>query len=302
MHARVLRYLDEVVSRGSIRQAALHLHVAPSAINRQILDLETELGAPLFERINKRLRLTPLGEMVLAHVRQTLREHALLRSRIEAVKGVRQGEVTVATTAGLAGSLMPSLVHAFRQQYPGILVRLLDLPVADIVSAVERGDVDLGLAYDLPDIAAFRILASNDWHIGAVVAPGHALAALPSTLLSECLACPVILPAPSMSIRAILDEAFARAAIEVLPVTETSSTALMRRLVMLGAGIAFLNPLDVLEERERGALAWVPLRDGQLPCQTLRLVARARNPLSAAAELMAERIGEGLVALFAAVR
>ncbi|AJG18875.1 LysR substrate-binding domain-containing protein [Cupriavidus basilensis] len=302
MHARVLRYLDEVVSRGSIRQAALHLHVAPSAINRQILDLEAELGAPLFERINKRLRLTPLGEMVLAHVRQTLREHELLRSRIEAVKGVRQGEVTVATTAGLAGSLMPSLVHAFRQQYPGILVRLLDLPVADIVSAVGRGDVDLGLAYDLPDIAAFRILASNDWHIGAVVAPGHVLAAQPSTLLSECLACPLILPAPSMSIRAILDEAFARAAVVVSPVTETTSTALMRRLVMLGTGIAFLNPLDVLEERERGALAWVPLRDGQLPCQTLRLVARARNPLSAAAELMAERIGESLVALFAGVR
>ncbi|MDF3833170.1 LysR substrate-binding domain-containing protein [Cupriavidus basilensis] len=302
MHARVLRYLDEVVTRGSIRQAAQHLHVAPSAINRQILDLETELGAPIFERINKRLRLTPLGEMVLAHVRHTLREHALLRSRIEAVKGVRQGEVTVVTTAGLAGSLMPALVHEFRQQYPGILVRLVDLPVAEIVSAVERGDADLGLGYELPDMAAFSTLASNDWHIGAVVAPGHALAGQPSTLLSECLAYPLILPAPSMSIRAILDEAFARAMIDVSPVTETTSTSLMRRLVMLGTGIAFLNPLDVLEERARGALVWVPLRDGRLPCQTLRLVARARNPLSAAAALMADRIGAGLAALFAGAR
>ncbi|PMX97604.1 LysR family transcriptional regulator, partial [Pseudomonas sp. GW460-13] len=85
-----------------------------------ILDLEAELGAPLFERINKRLRLTPLGEMVLAHVRQTLREHDALRERIEDFKGARRGEVTVAVTAGLAGSLMPSLVHDFRQRYPGI--------------------------------------------------------------------------------------------------------------------------------------------------------------------------------------
>ena len=51
MHARVLRYLDEVVRRGSIRKAAEYLHVAPTAVNRQILDLEAELGAPLFDRI-----------------------------------------------------------------------------------------------------------------------------------------------------------------------------------------------------------------------------------------------------------
>ena len=60
MHARVLRYLDEVVRRGSIRKAAEHLHVAPTAVNRQILDLEAELGAPLFDRIHNRLRLTQL--------------------------------------------------------------------------------------------------------------------------------------------------------------------------------------------------------------------------------------------------
>lgn len=102
MHARVLRYLDEVVRRGSIRKAAEHLHVAPTAVNRQILDLEAELGAPLFDRIHNRLRLTPLGEMVLTHVRSTLREHAALRERIADFKGMRRGEITVAATSGLA--------------------------------------------------------------------------------------------------------------------------------------------------------------------------------------------------------
>ncbi len=177
MHARILRYLDEVVRRGSIRKAAEYLHVAPTAINRQILDLEADLGAPVFERINKRLRLTPLGEMVLAHVRQTLREHEALRERIEEFKGARRGEVTVAATAGLAGSLMPSLVHEFHQRYPGIIVRVVDLPVAEIAAAVEQGDADLGLGYDLPVVSALRTLGTSDWQIGAVVPPSHALAA-----------------------------------------------------------------------------------------------------------------------------
>ena len=101
MHSRVLRYFDEVVRRGSIRKAAEHLHVAPTAVNRQILDLEAELGAPLFDRISNRLRLTPLGEMVLSHVRQTLREHEALRERIEEFKGARRGHITIAATAGL---------------------------------------------------------------------------------------------------------------------------------------------------------------------------------------------------------
>ncbi len=302
MHARILRYLDEVVRRGSIRKAAEHLHVAPTAINRQILDLEADLGAPVFERINRRLRLTPLGEMVLAHVRQTLREHEALRARIEEFKDARRGEVTVAATAGLAGSLLPSLAHAFHQRYPGIVVRVVDLPVAEIVTAVEQGDADLGLGYDLPAAPALRVLATSDWQIGAVVPPGHALAALPSALLSECVGYQLVLPAPSLSIRAILDDAFARNAIDVTPAAESTSMALIQRLVMLGSGIALLNPLDIMEERACGALVLVPLRDRYLRRQTLALVGRSHGALSPAAELMAGSIGTTLAALFAQVR
>jgi DNA-binding transcriptional LysR family regulator len=299
MHARVLRYLDEVVRRGSIRKAAEHLHVAPTAVNRQILDLEAELGTPLFERIHKRLRLTPTGEMVLAHVRATLREPAALRERIAELQGARSGEITVAATTGLAGSLLPSLVHEFRQRHPGIAVRVIDLPVDGIAAAVEAGDADLGLAYDLPERPALRALAASEWQIGAIVPPRHALARQSSVLLSECVGHPLILPAPPLSIRRLLDEAFARNAIEVTPVAESTSMALIQRLVMLGEGIALLNPLDVMEERSRHALVFVPLRDAHLRRQTLVLAGRVRGPLSAAAELMAQSIGEALARLFA---
>lgn len=298
MHARVLRYLDEVVRRGSIRRAAEHLHVAPTAINRQILDLEAELGAPLFDRINKRLQLTPLGEVVLAHVRQTLREHEALRARVAEFKGARRGIVTIATTSGLAGALMPSLVHDFRQRHPGIVVRVADLPVDGIVAAVEQGDADLGLGYDLPEMAAFRVMASRDWSIGAVVAPGHPLATQPSARLAECAGYPLILPAPSLSIRLLVDDAFARQSIEMAPAVESTSVVLIQRLVATGAGVALLNPLDVIEERARGSVVFVPLSDGGLDRQTLRLVARGRGPLTPAAESMAGAVTEALAGLF----
>ena len=283
MHAKVIRYFVEVVRAGSIRKAAEQLHVVPTAVNRQILNLEEELGAPLFERIHNTLKLTPVGEIVLAHARGTLQEFDLVRQRIEAVRGLRQGEVTLATTAGLADAFLPAVVQRFREAHPGIQLKLLGLPIAAVLRSVSEGDADLALAYDVPGTAGFRTLFSSEWPIGAVVPPGH----------------PLILPAPSLSIRPILDAAFGLSGISASPVIETTSTALMRRLVRQGGGITLLNRLDVDEERQEGSLVFVPLRDAALRAQTLTLEARAAQPPSPAAELFANHLVTSLDALLA---
>jgi DNA-binding transcriptional LysR family regulator len=67
MHAIVLRYLDQAARAGSIRRTAEHLNVASSAVKRQILRLETEIGVPIFERRGNAVRLTPAGEVLLRH-------------------------------------------------------------------------------------------------------------------------------------------------------------------------------------------------------------------------------------------
>ena len=68
-HLRFLSYVDEVARVGSIRQAADRLHIAPSAVNRRILDIEEELGTPLFERLPRGVRLTAAGELFVAYIR-----------------------------------------------------------------------------------------------------------------------------------------------------------------------------------------------------------------------------------------
>lgn len=167
------------------------------------------------------------------------------------------------------------------------------------MSAVEAGEVDLGLAYDLTPRPGLRMLAASEWQIGAILPIKHPLAHHSSLLLSECVGHPLILPAPALTIRSLLDEAFARSAIEVTPVAESTSMALIQRLVMLGEGIALLNALDVLEELDRGSLSFVPLRDAHLQRQTLMLFVRKGAELSAAAELMAASIESALARLYA---
>src|SRR6185369_1115218 len=74
LHGRLLNYIDEVARTGSIRKAADRLNVAASAISRQILALETQLGTPIFQRLPRKLILTAAGEVLIGHVRQTLKE------------------------------------------------------------------------------------------------------------------------------------------------------------------------------------------------------------------------------------
>ena len=295
----MLRYFTEVVRSGSIRKAATQLHVAPTAVNRQILNLEEELGAALFERVRGTLRLTPVGEIVLEHARSTLREFDGVCERIAAVQGLRQGEATLATMPGLAVAFLPGLVHAFRAEHPGIRLKLSDFPVAGVLGSVRAGDSDLGLAYDVPDSAGFRVLFSSEWPIGAVVPPGHPLTRRATAMLSDCVGYPLILPAPELSLRPLLDGAFARSAIRVTPALECSSTAVIRQLVARGTGISLLNRLDIDEERRAGQLVFVPLRDAHPRPQTLRLICRPGFEINPAAELLARRLMSGLEGLLA---
>jgi len=103
---RLLMYLDQVARAGSIRKAAARLHISASAINRQILALEDELGTPLFQRLPRKMVLTAAGEVLIHHVRQTFKELEWAQVKIEELKGLRRGEVTVAMMSGLAANLI----------------------------------------------------------------------------------------------------------------------------------------------------------------------------------------------------
>ena len=175
LHARLLTYLDEVDRAGSIRRAAERLGIAASSINRQIIALEAELGVALFERLPRRMRLTAAGEMLIGHVRQTLREEARLRDRLLELQGRRRGVVTLVTMAGLATSLVPGVVAWLGANQPHIKLLVRSMSRAEIIAAVHSGDADLGLGYQMPPDPKLRLLARATLRLGVVVTPNHCL-------------------------------------------------------------------------------------------------------------------------------
>lgn len=281
LHGRALRYIDEVARQGSIRKAAKKLNVAASAINRYVLELETELGAPIFERLPKGLKLTSSGELLIAHIRDTLKAHEAMRNQIKALRGLSRGEVTVATMATLAAGRIAEIVAAYRSAISQVSVRVIVSDRAGVAELVASGQADLAVAYNLPDDSRLQRVAEFRHRLGAVVAPDHPLALRKTLKISDCLAHPLVLADRSMSLREVVEN-LAPARAQLDPVVETNSMELMKRLAHAQPHVTFLNRVDVDRELLSGELVFIPLA-GASGVQRLNILHRARGSLSPAA-------------------
>lgn len=274
LHSQLLGYLDEVARAGSIRKASAKLNIASSSINRQILALEAELGSPIFHRLHRQLRLTPTGEILIDHVRRTLKDLGRAVGQIEDLKGIRRGEVTVALIGGLASSLIIRVCSKFQEQYPLVKLKFRRYDGDKIVSAVTSGECDLGLSFMLPDDPNLTVIAAIDCYIGAVVPADHPLAKRASVRISDCIGFPMVLPDETMMVRGILESVFQRLKVNPYPVMESNSIEMVRGFVASGKGITFLNQININDERLQGIVQFLPIMD-RIPPLNLKIVRRA---------------------------
>jgi DNA-binding transcriptional LysR family regulator len=289
LHGRLLRYLDEVARLGSIRKAAAALSVAASAINRHIIELEEEIGAPIFERLPRGLRLTTSGELLIAHIRETLRGHDRTLTQIHALKGLNRGRVAIATQGTLAGGLVSEVVVAFRELHPNIQLDVTLMGRPELVTAVGTGQVHLGVGYDLPVDPRLQRASEFTHHLGAVVAPNHPLARRASVRLSDCLSYPLVVAQHSLTTLRDIVDTLVPANTELNAMVETNSTEMMKRLAGNSPHITFLNDADVEQEVREGTLRFLPLR-GSNGRQVLSIVHRSRGSLEPAASMFIQFI------------
>jgi DNA-binding transcriptional LysR family regulator len=290
LHSRLLTYVDEVARTGSIRKAASRLNVAASAISRQILALEIQLGTPLFQRLPKKLILTAAGEVLIGHIRQTLKELTRAQAKIEELKGLRRGEISVAMMSGLASNLVPGTAKQFRLANPRVKLMLtLYNTGEEIQSAVATGEADLGIGFDFTNDSNLKVLARAAGKLGAVMAPHHPLARRASIRLGDCMDYPLVIADTSSAIRPYLNAAFSRVSLDPQPIIETNAIEIMRHAAILENGITFLTPFDIEFERRAGRLVYVPVRELSHDTQTLMLIGHARGT-SAIASVLAEML------------
>ncbi|MEI8277843.1 MAG: LysR family transcriptional regulator, partial [Hyphomicrobiales bacterium] len=177
-HLRILDYVDAVARARSIRKAAEQLNVTASAVNRRIADLEEELGALLFERLPRGVRLTAAGEVFVNYLRKQGGEAERMKSQIEDLKGLRRGTVRLACSQAMALDFLPRAIAEFRKTHPKVEfdVKVVDHEYA--MAALSAFEVDLVMVFRPPFMANFQPLMTLEQRLVAVMAKNHPLAKL----------------------------------------------------------------------------------------------------------------------------
>ncbi len=255
-------YFDAVRRYGSIREAARRLNVAASAINRQILNLENEIGLPLFERFPHGMTLTPAGEMVARHTIAVLQDEKRLADELDALIGLRRGEISLFAAESLTTEFLPNVIGQMSKRYPGIKIRLRIEGSNDIPELLLRGESDFGLAFSLPLDRRLCRLAEGKLALGALVKREHPLvaeAAAAGLSFSQCTKYPLILPTADLSIFTLLESQLRQYENRMHVVAEANSVALIRYLAVHLGGVAFQTRTGIEPELAAGTLVFLPL-------------------------------------------
>jgi DNA-binding transcriptional LysR family regulator len=294
---RILRYVDEVARTGSIRKAADHLNVTASAVNRRIMDLEEELGAVLFERRPRGVRLTAAGEVFVHYLREQDGGVERMKSQIEDLKGLRRGTVRIACSQALALDFLPREIAEYRKRHPLVAFDVKVLDHEQAMAALAAYEVDLVLVFRPPFMPNFQPLMSLEQRLVAVMSVDHPLASRRTIRLRDCAAHPVALPERSIGGRQLLDEVSARSGLTFKLAAESNSFEMLRGLVTHANLISFQIRIGTLPESNKLGLVARDIDDRDVPRANLVLgQLRARNlPIPAAVfaeKLM--RVLEGL--------
>lgn len=286
----LLRYFEEVAEQKSIRRAAERLHIAPSAVTRQIAKFEDMLGVPLFERLPRGVRLTSAGEIMLANVRRMRRDFGGALSQVDALKGMRRGKVRIGILQYMGAQLIPELIADVNRDHPGAFFTVISANTPEIVDRVASGELDIGMCWAAPAAAPVRRVQSFPVSLGLVVPFRHEWARRKHIALSECLDQPLILPTPDTEPRRMINRMLRGSSESLHLLAETNSMATMTRLVLAGSGVAVMTRVTVADELRAGTLAHIPLSDRGSRGLALELIVRADRTLEPMAALVLEQL------------
>jgi DNA-binding transcriptional LysR family regulator len=282
MERRQLEYFLAVIDHGGFTSAATALHVSQPALSVAVKSLEKDLGALLFHRLPRGVRLTEAGAEFAQSARMIMRELVTARARVDAVTGLIAGRLDIISLPGMLLDPLAPVIGRFRRRHPRVRVRVVQAEAAeDVRNAVRAGDAELGLT-DAVESADRDVIGEPilEQELVAVLPPGTPPPAAGVLAMEDLLRMDVITGPPGTAVRDLLTREAARLGLEVSPAVEVTPRGSALYLALAGAGIAIL-PRPVAQLGGPRGAELVSLR----PSQT-RLVYLLRRdaPLSPAAQ------------------
>ncbi|MEU5304961.1 LysR family transcriptional regulator [Streptomyces noursei] len=284
MELQQMRYVVAVAETGGFTRAAERCHVVQSALSHQIARLEKELGARLFHRTSRSVRLTAAGEAFVPVARQALQAAERARAEVEAVTGEVRGRLAVGAISTVSALDLARELGAFRAAYPKVQVSL-QMEMSDpLLERVREGALDVAFVGLVPGARTIgvreKVLARGE--LVAVVPPEHPLAGREWTTLGRVARETLVDFTAGSAARRQREEAFRAAGLTAEVAFEVTTVEFLAELVRAGLGVG------MVPEAFAGRLAGLrTVRVRPAPERTERVVWSGLGPSPAAAAFLA---------------
>lgn len=264
---RHLRYFLAVAEELSFTKAADRLHTSQPSLSQQIRDLEREIGAPLFYRTKREVKLTAVGDRLVDDARSIIDAVASAIDRARLNAGLSNDHLVLGTIPAAELGLLPNLLAAFHLENRDVDVTLRSVAPGQQLAAIRTGHLDIGfLRASSAEQAAMaasgvQCRAVARQHFVAAVPTGHPLAKAGAVDLATLAAEPLVgisrSSAPALA--EFLEQAFRADGLEPRIVQEADTLVIYLSLIRMGAGLGLLP--DYVDSVRTAGVAYVALSD-----------------------------------------
>ncbi|MBP0446946.1 LysR family transcriptional regulator [Roseomonas sp. SSH11] len=273
MDIRQLRSFIEVAETGSLSRASDRLRLVQPALSRHIRMLEEQVGAPLFTRHGRGMRLTDAGQALLDRVAGPLRQIERSLEEVRGLLGKVAGHVALGLMPTTSHVLSGRIVRRVAAELPEVSLRVVEGYAGHLVEWLRRGELDATLLYgpagglNLP----VETLLHDDL---ALIGPAGALDGGASVAMRDLASLEMVLPSRPHGLRHLIESAAAEAAVSLRIRFEADSFRVLKDIVATGLGYTVLPPSSIAPDEMGHRFSMAPLRD-PTPCREILL---ARPP------------------------
>ncbi len=274
MELHQLRYFCAVAETGSFSRAAEQSHVSQPSLSQQILKLEDELGARLFDRLGRSVRLTELGKTFLPRARAVLRELEAAKGDVVEGKEFVGGPITVGVIPTVAPYFLPPRLITFSRKFPQVQLTVIEEITPVLLGRLRSGAIDVAILA-LPirghEFDAFPLLTER---LFAVLPKKHKLTSRPSLSLKDLRAEPFLLLRDGHCFRDTAVAACDRARLHPQIVFESGQFSSLLSMVGAGMGVSIVPEMAI---ERKSQCRYVRIADEQAVRTIGAVVLRGRS-------------------------
>jgi LysR family transcriptional regulator, low CO2-responsive transcriptional regulator len=266
-----------VASYHSFSRAAEALDITQPAVSIQIQELEKALGATLFHRRSRGLRVTEIGETVFSYAQQIFSLSNKLLETVQEMHGLQTGRLTLGASTTPGEFVLPLAIGQFRRSYPGIQVEMSIANTRSVVQRILNRELDLGMVGDHPQPPSDE-LEIIDYLIDEIVlvaAPTHPLAQTGPLTLQQVADQGLIVREEGSATRSTAERYFSQMGVKPHIALSLGSNQAVKQAAVAGGGVGVISRLGVTAEVKAGML--IILDVGDWDCRRTLILVRPKD-------------------------